>query len=119
MKCASSADARAFDGALWKGPQETFLPHAVEGGRFDEEQPILIVTGDEPANRPAALVLVDHFELSLNSIPGLQRICVIYDGTEESNQSTARELASRLHEAGQEVVFWFDREGAWTKAGYP
>ena len=45
LRSPDAARRERLDARLWLEPEEGFLPHGVEGGPFDAEQPVLIGAG--------------------------------------------------------------------------
>ena len=116
MKCSNERDAELVDAALWKAPDDGFLPHGREGNEWEADQPILIVTGAGATNRPSAMVLLENFDVPSEFVSGLARTSVLFDGRDASQLDSARKLASQMAGWGVEVVCWIDREGKWSRA---
>ena len=116
VKCCNEREAELVDAALWKAPDDGFLPHGREGNEWEADQPILIVTGASAANQPSAMVLLECFDMPSESVTGLERTSVLFDGKDAPQLDSARKLASQLAGWGVEVVCWIDRDGKWSRA---
>ena len=115
VRCSTEQEAKSIDDALWRAPDDGFLPHARSGSGFDADQPVLIVTGTEAANRPDALVLYGTFDVGDGEVEGLQRLCVLLDGANADQLNSARQLTDRLGNLGVSADFWEHDEGSWRR----
>ena len=115
VRCSTEQEAKSIDDALWRAPDDGFLPHARSGSGFDADQPVLIVTGTDAANRPDALVLYGTFEVTDGEVEGLQRLCVLLDGASADQLNSARRLTDRLGCLGVSADFWENEDGSWRR----
>jgi len=111
-----------LDRQLWLG--EGFLPHGLAGGAQDADQPCLLVWHEGAAstlpNRPRCLIAVDGAAVSADEARGLERLCVVFDGTDEVALQRARSQWRDLTGAGVEAEYWSRESGRWDcKARHP
>ncbi len=114
LRCRSESQAREVDDALWRVPQNGFLPHAMAGGDFDEDQPVLLATGRNSANRPDALVLYRTFDLDPGEIGEFRRVAVLFDGGNPEDLSDARRLWKQLKAGGSPIRYWEHSDDGWS-----
>lgn len=112
----------ALDLALWQG--DGFLPHGLAGGRHDASQPVLLVSDATPApalpNRPACLVALDGVAVDAAEVQGLDRVLILFDGTDPAMLATARGQWRALTGAGLTAEYWNRDVGRWAcKARHP
>lgn len=106
----------ALDTALWLGPEDGFLPHGLAGGPQDADQPILLTVQDgPPVNDAQCLMAVHGAGVSAEDVTGFERVCILFDGTDESAVDTARGQWKALKEAGASAQYWSEESGAWEK----
>ena len=104
-----------LDQALWLGPEEGFLPHGIEGGDHDADQPVLLGTGHEAANAAQCLMTVDGAEVSADELATYERVCVLFDGTNDQALGQARGQWKALVDAGCSAQYWSEESGNWEK----
>jgi DNA polymerase III subunit chi len=102
-----------LDQKLWLGPEEGFLPHGVAGGPHDAEQPILLTTGGDAPNRAQCLMAVDGTVVAPGECAGLERVCVLFDGNDETALGMARAQWTALTGAGVAAQYWSEEGGRW------
>ena len=102
-----------LDQKLWLGAEDGFLPHGVEGGPHDAEQPVLLTLAETPANRPACLMLVDGAEVSAEEVSRLERACILFDGADPAAVQAARAQWRALTGAGCAAQYWSEESGRW------
>ena len=114
IRCPEPALAEALDQALWL-PEDSFLPHAqATGGPADPAQPVLISPG-AAVNGARGLMLVAGAETAPEEWPALERIWVLFDGSDEAAVAQARRQWTQLTGAGLAAQYWSDESGAWVK----
>jgi DNA polymerase-3 subunit chi len=101
----------ALDRQLWTEPEDVFLPHAVEGGPFDSQQPILLGRG-AALNAAQSVALVGGAE-PLAGEERMERIWVLFEGGDEAAVKAARGLWTRLTAAGMAAQYWSEETGRW------
>lgn len=104
-----------LDARLWTGPDEQFIPHGLAGGPHDELQPVLLTTGRDSPNRAACLMAVDGAEVSVDETSGYERICILFDGADETALARARAQWKALTDAGVAAQYWSEASGRWEK----
>jgi DNA polymerase III subunit chi len=104
-----------LDAALWlKGGDESFLPHGLDGGPQDADQPVLLGL-DAPANGAKVLALVDGAEASDAEIAAMERVWVLFDGNDPDRLQAARGQWKAMTTAGHAAQYWSEESGRWEK----
>jgi DNA polymerase-3 subunit chi len=115
LRGADRARMEALDLMLWRG--EGFLPHGLAGGAQDAHQPCLLVWDQRPAqelpNRPGCLITLDGAGLSPAEAAALDRLCVVFDGSDSAAVERARAQWRELTAAGIEAEYWSRESGRW------
>ena len=103
-----------LDARLWTTPEDSFLPHGLEGGPYDRRQPVLIGTG--PATNGAkGLLLIDGADVDLAEAQSLDRVWVLFDAADPDRLSQARRQWKHLTDAGLPAQYWSEESGKWEK----
>ncbi|MEP5730051.1 MAG: DNA polymerase III subunit chi [Sulfitobacter sp.] len=105
----------ALDRALWMVPEDGFLPHGVSGGPQDADQPILLTQDMTAANAPTCVMSVHGAEVTPAEVDALQRVCVLFDGNDETAVGQARMQWKALKDAGASAQYWSEASGRWEK----
>ncbi|MFD0858207.1 DNA polymerase III subunit chi [Roseovarius aquimarinus] len=106
----------ALDEALWTaGGQEAFLPHGRAGEPHEADQPILLTTGPDMPNGARCLMSVGGAEVAPEEVQSLERVCVLFDGTDEAAVDHARAQWKALTDAGCAAQYWSEASGRWEK----
>lgn len=104
-----------LDSQLWlKGGDESFLPHGVEGGPHDADQPVLLGLG-RPVNGAKVLALVDGAGAEDAEIAVMERVWVLFDGQDEVRLQAARAQWKAMVAAGHAAQYWSEEAGHWEK----
>ncbi len=103
-----------LDGQLWLGPEEEFIPHGLEGGPHDGDQPVLIGQGPA-ANAAQALMLTGGAAPLPGEAEAMERTWVLFDGTDEAQLAVARAQWKDMTGAGQTAQYWSEESGRWEK----
>lgn len=101
-----------LDRQLWQG--EGFLPHGLEGGPHDADQPIILTTG-KAANAAACVMTVGGAEITAEEVAALERVCILFDGGDEAAVECARNQWRALTEQGVRAQYWAENGGRWEK----
>jgi DNA polymerase III subunit chi len=110
------ADALAqIDAALWLGPDDSFLPHGLAGGPHDADQPILLTTRPDAPNGATCVFSIHGAEISADEVAALDRVCILFDGSDEIALNTARGQWKTLKTAGASAQYWSEESGRWEK----
>ncbi|GHC45669.1 DNA polymerase III subunit chi [Neogemmobacter tilapiae] len=101
-----------LDGRLWIEPEESFLPHGMEGGLHDADQPVLLGLG--PAlNAAKAVLLLDGAEPLEGEVENMERVWVAFDGANPDRLQAAREQWKRIVAQGHKAQYWSEESGRW------
>ena len=103
-----------LDARLWTEPAEGFLPHGLEGGPQDADQPVLIGQGPV-TNGARGLFLIDGAATAAEEARGLERVWLLFDGGDGAALTAARAAWKRLTEAGVAAQYWSEESGRWEK----
>lgn len=104
-----------LDAALWlKGGDESFLPHGLEGGPQDADQPVLLGQVG-PVNGAKVLALVDGAEATDAEIAAMERVWVLFDGNDTARLQAARVQWKTTTTAGHPAQYWSEETGRWEK----
>lgn len=103
-----------LDAQLWLGGEDAFLPHGLQGGPHDADQPVLIGQG-AIANNAKGLFLLDGAETSAAEALGLERVWLLFDGGDGAALARARSQWKALTEAGVAAQYWSEESGRWEK----
>ncbi|MGA1613283.1 MAG: DNA polymerase III subunit chi [Rhodobacteraceae bacterium] len=109
-------DARIewLDQKLWQiSPPEGFLPHGQAGGAHDALQPVLLTTAQKAGNAPACLMAIDGAEVAAAEVQAMERVCILFDGTDAQAVSAARGQWKALTDAGCAAQYWSEDSGRW------
>src|SRR5690606_28695144 len=95
------------DQRLWLYPEEGFLPHGLEGGAHDAEQPVLLGAGP-PVNGASALLLMGPQEVQPQEAQALERVWLAFEGRDERQLQAARLQWKAVAAAGLAAQYWND-----------
>ncbi len=114
LRCPDKGLLDHLDAKLWLGPEEGFLPHGVEGGLHDAEQPLLLGSGPI-SNGARGLVLLAGAGVTSDEVAGLERVWLLFDGADEAAVQAARGQWTQLTGWGLAAQYWSDESGSWAK----
>ncbi len=104
-----------LDADLWlKGGEESFLPHGLEGGPHDADQPVLLGLG-APVNGAKVIALVDGAAATDVEIAMMERVWVLFDGNDPDRLQAARGQWKAMTGAGHAAQYWSEESGRWEK----
>ena len=103
-----------LDDKLWLGAEDSFLPHGLEGGASDADQPVLLGQGPI-ANGARGLVLLAGAGVARDELDGLERVWLLFDGADEGAVQAARGQWTLLTGWGLAAQYWSDEGGPWVK----
>lgn len=106
---------KTLDEKLWLGAEDSFLPHGIEGGEHDADQPILLGTQTSFANSASCLICVDSADVTSDEVQAMDRVCVLFDGNDETALGAARSQWKTLVDAGCSAQYWSEEDGNWQK----
>ncbi len=102
-----------LDHRLWvEGPEDGFLPHGLEGGSHDAEQPVLLTEG-EPVNGATALLVFEGAKLSAQECERYERTCILFHHADEHAMTLARSDWQKFVKAGVQTEYWSQADGGW------
>jgi DNA polymerase-3 subunit chi len=101
-----------LDGRLWIEPEESFLPHGLDGGPHDADQPVLLGQG-AATNGAKAVLLLEGAEPLPGEVEAMERVWVAFDGAEPDRLQAAREQWKRIIAAGHKAQYWSEESGRW------
>lgn len=113
VKGSDAERLRWLDEKLWLGDEAGFLPHGLEGGDWDADQPILL--GQGAPGTHDCVMSIDGAELSAETVKQAARACVLFDGSDEAAVTVARGQWSRLTGAGLAAQYWAQEGPRWVK----
>ena len=98
---------------LWLGPDDGFLAHGLAGSDKDLHQPILLTTNAESGFQ--CIMSVDGAIIDAQEVNDSQRVCILFDGLNETAMQQARGQWKTLTEAGCAAQYWSEESGRWQK----
>lgn len=120
IRAKDDGAAAAIDSALWDFLPQSFLPHAIAGGPYDELQPVLIGTDFDPREELGGMadmmiVMPDAAgETPLDFPPCVTLACEILDGADHAHIALSRKRWAAYKEAGYELSYWQQTgDGKW------
>lgn len=114
IRTGSEERAEALDAHLWTYSDDSFLPHAVDGGENGVSQPILITTSSQNPNQAEVRFLVDG--VTPDEDVDFKRIVVIFDGNDDTAVGQARKWWQEYRSAGHTTTYWQQEPaGGWQK----
>lgn len=114
LRGTDPATLTQLDFALWLEPADGFLPHGLQGGAHDADQPILLGTG-AIGNSANTMMLIDNASTTPAEAQALERVWVLFDGADEDALAQARTLWTQLTGAGLAAQYWSEDSGRWEK----
>jgi DNA polymerase-3 subunit chi len=114
LRTGVEANLDAISDAIWKGPDESFLPHCFQGNDNLQENPIVISKSPLLEIRDC-LVVVERAEVTKNEVGKFKRVCLLFDSKNEVELTSARECWKSLSGAGLKTVYWAEDRGQWKK----
>jgi DNA polymerase-3 subunit chi len=113
VEVGSAERAQSLDSALWNWRDDSFLPHAIDGGDADQSQPVLLTTTNQNANAAEIRFFVDR---ALPRAEGnYARLVFMFDGHDPDAVEDARKCWKELS-PDNEVTYWQqDQSGRWAK----
>jgi DNA polymerase-3 subunit chi len=107
---------RHLDQKLWRGAEDSFLPHGMAGGAHDALQPILLGCDVSAAiNNASCLMSVHGADITPEEVQALERVCILFDGMDEMAVQHARSQWKSLTATGCAAQYWSEESGRWEK----
>ena len=104
-----------LDDQLWLGAEDGFLPHGIEGGPQDADQPVLLTVSPDLPPGVACLMSVDGAAVAPAEAAALQRVCILFDGNYPGALTLARQQWRDVTGAGLGAQYWSEDGGRWEK----
>ncbi len=114
LRCPDKGLLDHLDAKLWLGPEDGFLPHGMQGGAHEAVQPVLLGQG-EIANAAKGLMLLGGALVSRQEVVALERVWLLFDGSDEAAVQAARGQWTQLTGWGLAAQYWADETGSWVK----
>ena len=115
IQAASEERLQALDDHLWTFRDDSFLPHGTDREPDAASQPVVLTLRETNPNAAAIRFLVEGADLPPDA-GDYQRICVLFDGTDQDALLRAREQWKAAKAAGHAVAYWQqDDDGRWLK----
>lgn len=115
VRGTNRAELEALDAALWLGPEDSFLPHGLDGGDHDALQPVLLGTDAANKNASQCVMAVHSAEVTPQDAAAMERVCILFDGYDEDALAHARGQWKALTGAGVSAQYWSEESGRWEK----
>lgn len=112
IRCGSQESAKALSDALWSRDPANFLPHGFGPDTEADKHPIWITDKDSnPSGATISLLLDGKREQTLE---GLNRVLVMFDGRDDQNVTEARAYWAALKKQDRKLSYWQqDEHGKW------
>ena len=114
LRIGMEADVGPISDAIWKGPDESFLPHCSEDNDKLYDYPIVLSKSPLSEVRDC-LIVIDQAELQENEVDKFKRVCLLFDSKNEVELTNARESWKSLSDVGVNTVYWAEDQGMWKK----
>ncbi|GJD44453.1 hypothetical protein AFCDBAGC_2320 [Methylobacterium cerastii] len=115
IQAATEERLQALDDHLWTFRDDSFLPHGTDREPDAASQPVVLTLRETNPNAAAIRFLVEGADLPPDA-GDYQRICVLFDGTDQDALLRAREQWKAAKAAGHAVAYWQqDDDGRWLK----
>ena len=114
LRVGAEANVNEVSDAIWKGPDDSFLPHCLADNDKLQEYPIVLCKSPLAELRDC-LVVINQAELKKNEEEKFKRVCFLFDSRNELELKNAREVWKKLSTAGVETVYWAEDNGKWKK----
>ena len=111
LRSPDPARLQRLDTRLWVDPEDSFVPHGVEGGPHDADQPVLLGQG-AAVNGAVGVFLLDGAD-PLPGDEGLERLWLLFDGADEAAVQAARGQWTGLTGLGMAAQYWSEDSGRW------
>lgn len=115
VRVADAARVAVLDTMLWTYNPSSFLPHGTEGAGFAEHQPIYLTSKSDNPNGAKILFLVDGARIDAAEVPSFDRVCLIFNGSEQGALEAARRDWMEVKNAGLTGKYWAQDAGRWVE----
>ena len=114
LRIGTKAEEEPISDAIWKGPDESFLPHCSEDNDKLHDYPIVLSKSPLSELRDC-LIIIEEAELQNNEVEKFKRVCLLFDSKNEVELTKARASWKSLSDAGVNTVYWAEDQGTWKK----
>ena len=114
LRIGTKAEEEPISDAIWKGPEDSFLPHCLEDNDKLHDYPIVLSKSPLSEVRDC-LIVIDQAELQENEVEKFKRVCLLFDSKNEIELTNARKTWKSLSDAGLKTSYWAENNGKWTK----
>tara|TARA_B100000282_G_scaffold56466_1_gene37172 strand:- start:1506 stop:1952 length:447 start_codon:yes stop_codon:yes gene_type:complete len=114
IRTSANTNLDEISNAIWRGPEESFLPHCLEDHEDLQDYPIVLCKSPLKDWRDC-LIVVGQADLKENEVKNYKRICLIFDAKIEVELSKARKSWKKLSEEGINTAYWAEDKGRWVK----
>ena len=114
IRTSANTNLDEISNAIWRGPEESFLPHCLEDHEDLQDYPIVLCKSPLKDWRDC-LIVVGQADLKENEVKNYKRICLIFDSKIEVELSKARKSWKKLSEEGINTNYWAEDKGRWVK----
>jgi DNA polymerase-3 subunit chi len=112
VQSPDSARLAAISEKLWAYEDVAFLAHGLAGEPAPDRQPIFLAQDSDNPNAAPFRFFIDSAEPQ--SLDGLVRASIMFDGTAEGALDQARALWKRFKAEGHAISYWKqDEQGRW------
>ena len=114
LRIGMELDAETISDAIWKGPDESFLPNCLEDSDKLQDYPIVLSKSSLSEVRDC-LIVMDQVNLKENEVKKFKRVCLLFDAKNEVELTNARKTWKSLSNAGVNTVYWAEDQGTWKR----
>ncbi|MHA1559722.1 MAG: DNA polymerase III subunit chi [Alphaproteobacteria bacterium] len=112
VRTGTEERAEALDAHLWTYSDGSFLPHALDGGKNEVIEPVIVTTSSRNSNKAEVRFLVDG--VPPDEDVDFKRIVVIFDGNDDTAVSQARRWWQDYRNSGHTTTYWQQNAtGGW------
>ncbi len=114
LRIGMERDEETISDAIWKGPDESFLPNCLEDSDELQDHPIVLSKSSLSEVRDC-LIVIDQVNLKENEVKKFKRVCLLFDAKNEVELTNARKTWKSLSNAGVNTVYWAEDQGTWKR----
>ena len=114
LRIGMERDEETISEAIWKGPDESFLPNCLEDSDKLQDHPIVLSKSSLSEVRDC-LIVMDQVNLKENEVKKFKRVCLLFDAKNEVELTNARKTWKSLSNAGVNTVYWAEDQGTWKR----
>lgn len=112
VQAGSDERAEALSSLLWTFDGDAFLPHGTKVDGVADLQPVWLTSGDDNPNGAGVRFYVDG--TMPETVGGLDRAVVLFDGADGEALQRARDGWKRFKAEGHAISYWQqDENGKW------